>query len=211
MPVSVWDNLMLKVHQFKGEKTIEASKCERIFFASVEDQSSHLPASIPNKGDMPYKWQTKNYNMLQDLINKGLQLSQHTIFKRYLGKAGALVSKPVKLGMLLTTAYGKLVDVESDKSGFDQVKEVMQTFIRLVKAYINGSYRDVSNKSLLAGVAVLLYLVTPIDIIPDFIPVIGFLDDISLMAWFIDSFQKEISNFKNWESNKNFEPTIGTL
>lgn len=149
--------------------------------------------------------------MIQDLIKKGLQLSQTGIFKGFLGKAGGLVSKPVKLGMLLTTAYGKLIDVQSEKSGFDQVKEVMMTFIRLGKAYINGSYRQVSNKSLLIGVGVLLYLVSPLDVIPDFIPVIGYLDDISLMAWFIDAFQKEISNFKTWESNKNFEPTMGTL
>lgn len=149
--------------------------------------------------------------MIQDLINKGLQLSQHAIFKRFLGKAGGLFAKPVKLGVLLTTAYGKLVDVDSSKSGFEQVKDVMQTFIRLVRSYINGSYRDVSKKSMLVGVAVLLYLVTPLDVIPDFIPVIGFLDDISLMAWFIDSFQKEITNFRAWESNKNFEPTLGTL
>jgi uncharacterized membrane protein YkvA (DUF1232 family) len=149
--------------------------------------------------------------MLNDLINKGLQLSQHAIFKGILGKAGGFMSKPVKLGMLLTTAYGKLVDVESDKSGFQQVKEVMQTFIRLVKAYINGSYRDVANKSLLVGVAVLLYLVTPLDVIPDFIPVIGLLDDISLMAWFISAFQDEITKFQAWESNVNFTPTMGTL
>lgn len=165
----------------------------------------------PKRLPLPYKWQTKDKNMIQELINKGLQLSQHTIFKRFLGKAGGLMSKPVKLGMLLTTAYGKLVDVDSGKSGFDQVKEVMQTFIRLVKAYINGTYRDVSPKSMLVGVAVLLYLVTPLDVIPDFIPVIGFLDDISLMAWFIDSFQKEITNFRTWESNRSFEPTMGTL
>lgn len=149
--------------------------------------------------------------MKQDLINKGMQLAQSRIFKGFLGKAGGLVSKPVKLGMLLTAAYGKLVDVQSEKSGFDQVKEVMQTFIRLGKAYINGSYREVSNKSLLIGVAVLLYLVTPLDVIPDFIPVIGFLDDLSLMAWFINAFQQEISKFKTWESDQSFEPTMGTL
>jgi uncharacterized membrane protein YkvA (DUF1232 family) len=149
--------------------------------------------------------------MINDLISKGLQLSQHAIFKRFLGKAGGVMSKPIKLGMLLTTAYGKLVDVGSEKSGMQQVKEVMQTFIRLVKAYANGSYREVSNKSLLVGVAVLLYLVTPLDVIPDFIPVLGLLDDISLMAWFIDAFQKEISNFRAWEDNIAFTPTPGTL
>lgn len=149
--------------------------------------------------------------MLQDLIDKGMRYSQNPIFRSIAGRAGGFLAKPVKLTMLLSTAYAKLVDTSSNKSGLDQVKDFMKTFIRLVKAYSNGSYRAVSNKSLLIGVGVLIYLVTPIDIIPDFIPVLGMLDDISLMAWFIDAFEKEITNFRQWEANKGFEPNMGTL
>ncbi|MFD2244961.1 YkvA family protein [Pontibacter ruber] len=149
--------------------------------------------------------------MLNDLINKGLQLSKSALFQRFLGKAGGVLGKPAKIGMLLSTAYGKLIDANSTKSGFEQVKEVMYTFMRMVKAYSNGSYRDVSKKSMLIGVAVLLYLVSPLDLIPDFIPVLGLMDDISLIAWFIDAFQKEITKFAAWETGTRFEPTPGTL
>ena len=149
--------------------------------------------------------------MLQDLIQKGLRLSQHAIFRKFLGKAGGILGKPAKLAMLLSNAYTKLIDTNSSDSGFAQVKGIMQTFIRLVKAYANGSYRAVSNRSLLVGVGVLLYFISPIDLIPDFIPVLGLMDDISLMAWFVDAFQKEISNFRAWEAGRTTEPTMGVL
>ncbi|WP_347158749.1 YkvA family protein [Pontibacter chitinilyticus] len=142
--------------------------------------------------------------MLHDWIQKGLIFSQNPAFKKYLGKAGGLLVKPVKLGILLTTAYGKLIDTNSSKGSFEQVKEIMHTFIRLVRAYINGEYRDVAKTSLLIGIAVLLYLVTPLDIIPDFIPGIGLLDDLSLMAWFVSTFQKEITRFRAWEADTSY-------
>ncbi|GHA59282.1 YkvA family protein [Pontibacter akesuensis] len=143
--------------------------------------------------------------MLNDWIKKGFTISQNPIFKKFTGKAGGLLGKPFKLGLLLTTAYNKLVNVESKESGFDQLKNFMQTFIRLVRAYINGHYRDVSKKSLGLGVAVLLYLVSPLDLIPDFIPALGLLDDISLMAWFIDAFMKEITKFREWEAHTSYD------
>ncbi|WP_114779045.1 YkvA family protein [Botryobacter ruber] len=149
--------------------------------------------------------------MVHDLVNKGLKLTQHPLFKSLLGKAGGILAKPAKIGMLITTAYAKLVDTESTQSGFEQLKEVMFTFMRLVKAYATGRYRNVATKSMLIGVGVLLYLVTPLDVIPDFIPVIGLLDDISLMAWFIEAFHSEIEKFKEWEEIADMEPGIGTL
>ncbi|OKL41508.1 YkvA family protein [Pontibacter flavimaris] len=143
--------------------------------------------------------------MLQDWIQKGFKYSQNPIFRRFTGKAGALLSKPMKIGLLLTTAYNKMVDVDSGESGFQQLKQLMMTFMRMVRAYVRGDYRDISKKSMMIGVAVLLYLVTPLDIIPDFIPIIGLMDDISLMAWFVDAFSKEISKYREWETQTSYE------
>lgn len=150
--------------------------------------------------------------MINDWIQKGLQFSQNPIFKRFLGRAGRLLAKPAKMALLLSTAYGKLVDAENKESGFAQIKDKLQAFMRLVKAYMSGEYRNVSTKSLMIGVAVLIYLVTPIDIIPDFIPGLGLLDDLSLIAWFVDAFQTEITKFRNWENDRSFDHTrIGTF
>lgn len=143
--------------------------------------------------------------MLQDWIQKGYTYSHNPIFRRFTGRAGALLSKPMKVGLLLTTAYGKLVDVNSSENGFHQLRTVMMTFMRMVRAYVRGDYRDISKKSMMIGVAVLLYLVTPLDIIPDFIPIIGLMDDISLMAWFVDAFSKEITKYREWETQTSYE------
>ncbi|WP_192820849.1 YkvA family protein [Rufibacter sp. LB8] len=136
---------------------------------------------------------------MSSLTEKGLKISKNAIFNAMVSKAAGLMGKPVKIGLLLTTAYEKLTSANSNVSGFEQIKEVMLRFMRLVKAYVNGNYRQVETKSMLLGVAVLLYVATPLDLIPDFIPIIGFADDLSLMAWFISAFQEELQKFQVWE------------
>jgi uncharacterized membrane protein YkvA (DUF1232 family) len=78
----------------------------------------------------------------------------------------------------------------------------MFTFMRLVRNFTSGRYRQISRKSIIIGVATLLYLVLPIDLIPDFIPVLGLMDDLSLMTWFIQAFQDELGRYKAWEGQQ---------
>ena len=49
------------------------------------------------------------------------------------------------------------------------------------------------------SVAILLYFVSPIDLIPDFIPLIGGLDDVLLLGFLIKIIDKEIERFLTWE------------
>jgi len=144
---------------------------------------------------------------MSSLANKGLKISQNVFFKILTRQAAKLMGKPAKIGFLLRDAYQKLIDAKSDKTGFAQIRDIMFSFIRLVKSYFSGEYRAISTKSIIIGIATLLYVVSPIDLVPDFIPILGFADDISLMAWFIKAFQTELSKFREWEQAQGIMPT----
>ena len=75
----------------------------------------------------------------------------------------------------------------------------LTALIRLVRAYIKGEYRDVSWETIVWAIAAIIYFITPIDPIPDFIPGIGFLDDAAVIALAIASVRKDVDNFREWE------------
>lgn len=53
----------------------------------------------------------------------------------------------------------------------------------------------------------LLYFIIPIDLIPDYIPVIGLLDDFAVLSTIINSLQGELAQYRRWKkSNTGLEP-----
>lgn len=70
---------------------------------------------------------------------------------------------------------------------------------RMLKSYATGEYRDISNQSLLILLASFLYFVFPIDLLPDFLPIVGFTDDIALVVFVYQKLQEEIERFELWE------------
>ena len=150
---------------------------------------------------------------MSKLTERGYEISKKVIFQMLVKRAGTMFGKPVKIGLLLKESYDKLVDIKNPKSGFAQVKDIMLTFIRLVRAYFNGSYRQIPTRSLILGLATLLYFVMPIDIIPDFLPIIGLSDDLSVIAWFVTTFQSELTRFRSWETRneEDEEPIVAVV
>lgn len=74
--------------------------------------------------------------------------------------------------------------------------------IRMIKSAMQkDGYRPQFKNVILPGL-VFVYLISPIDIIPDWIPVIGMLDDLALLAFAIPLLVTEAENFIAWEASK---------
>ena len=70
-----------------------------------------------------------------------------------------------------------------------------------MRAYGEGRYREVSGKNLaLAGLAI-MYLVSPLDVLPDFLPG-GFFDDAAVIGFVVKKIRNELVSFEIWEQSQ---------
>ena len=69
----------------------------------------------------------------------------------------------------------------------------------LLRDYANGSYRNVPWNIIASVGASLLYVLSPIDLIPDFIPVLGYLDDAAVIAFCLNLIEKDLAAYKAWK------------
>jgi uncharacterized membrane protein YkvA (DUF1232 family) len=68
----------------------------------------------------------------------------------------------------------------------------------MAKDWITGKYKEIPTSSIIAILGGIIYFLSPIDIIPDFIPIIGYLDDIFVLNLVIDQVRKDIDKYKEW-------------
>ena len=74
--------------------------------------------------------------------------------------------------------------------------------IQMAKSYVSGEYKEIPVKSIIAIISALVYVVSPIDLIPDVIPVIGVLDDMKVVSICIELVDKDIVTYKEWKENQ---------
>lgn len=68
----------------------------------------------------------------------------------------------------------------------------------LIKSYIKKEYTDIPIGSIIAIISALVYFVSPIDFIPDFIPGIGHIDDAAVIAICLKLVETDVEEFTNW-------------
>ena len=80
----------------------------------------------------------------------------------------------------------------------DAFKDI-PTLCDIVRDYVKGNYKEVPVGSIIAALAALIYFVSPIDAIPDFIPVVGYLDDVTVIAVALQFIQSDLEEYRKWK------------
>ena len=74
----------------------------------------------------------------------------------------------------------------------------LQTFLRLLRAQLAGKFRTPVD-SVLVLFAAIIYFVSPFDLIPDSVPVLGLIDDATLITCVAKANLNLMSSFRTWE------------
>lgn len=120
-------------------------------------------------------------------------------FKEAMNKSEVLFSQN-QVG-LLTLIKGALKKVQETASSSNlTVVKLLNRYIilfsELIKAYVQGSYTKLPLITLVKITAALLYFVMPFDFIPDFLPFVGFADDLAIVVWVGKAIKEELDEFE---------------
>jgi uncharacterized membrane protein YkvA (DUF1232 family) len=75
----------------------------------------------------------------------------------------------------------------------------LKLLLSLIRDYWKGGYRDVSIKSIVIFVLAVLYIFSPIDLIPDYILGLGQIDDAAILGLSLYFLEKDLTKYKEWK------------
>lgn len=133
-----------------------------------------------------------------NLFAKDDDVSKSLFYRIFVKRAYALLRRPLTIFALLKNSVAHFRKYDSIQEFAADTKEQFERVVRLVQAYAKGEYRGVSTRNIALSIAALLYVLSPLDLIPDFIAG-GMLDDIALLTWLYKNVEGEIEQFLLWE------------
>jgi uncharacterized membrane protein YkvA (DUF1232 family) len=105
---------------------------------------------------------------------------------------------PNRLRKLVEDAVGKISVIP--RGPFADTWGYLMAMIRLLRDYHRAEYRDISEPNLLTIIAAILYFVSPFDVIPDWVPVLGHIDDAFVVSLALKSVRADLDTFMAWET-----------
>ncbi|WP_209330967.1 YkvA family protein [Lunatimonas salinarum] len=128
----------------------------------------------------------------------------HQVFEKakaiYMARAQRIAASESKLKHLLHQVRVKISDL-LDTPLVAGARAQLEIFVRMLTAHIKGEYKSLSGRSLGLLVLALFYFALPLDMVPDFIPFVGYVDDLSVLLGIYNSLKADIERFQLWEQN----------
>jgi uncharacterized membrane protein YkvA (DUF1232 family) len=119
-------------------------------------------------------------------------------YKKFESKAKEYIKKPEKTDILMKDASKKADDHKGSLAG---IWDNLQLLFDLIGAWRRGEYRKIPTRSIVTIIASIIYFVSPIDLIPDFLIGLGIVDDAAVIGFVLKQITTDLERFRDWKEN----------
>ncbi len=119
-------------------------------------------------------------------------------FATAVASAKTYVGNPSRLRSLFDEAAKEAEAMPREP--FGESWPYFQAMLRLIRAYSDGTYRNIPESTFVVIIAAIVYVVTPLDVIPDALPALGYLDDATVVALAVKRGRQALDDFMAWET-----------
>jgi uncharacterized membrane protein YkvA (DUF1232 family) len=130
----------------------------------------------------------------------GDEITQSSAFRRATADAEGYLGDPKRLRNLVADAVGKINTIP--RGPFGETWPYLLAMVRVIRDFQRAEYRDLAPPKLLIIIAAIIYFVSPFDVIPDWIPVLGHIDDAFVVNLALKSVRTDLDTFMAWETAK---------
>jgi uncharacterized membrane protein YkvA (DUF1232 family) len=123
---------------------------------------------------------------------------KNKFFIRAINNAKEIFSNREKVIETLESAFKKSIALENGNGEISRLTDRVKLFVRMIQSYIRGEYREVPLKTILLIFASLIYFINPFDLVGDFIPGIGYVDDAVIILWILKSVEEDILKYQEY-------------
>ncbi|GAB4366836.1 MAG: DUF1232 domain-containing protein [Calditrichia bacterium] len=118
-------------------------------------------------------------------------------FNRAKEQAEKLAEETERIKKILERAVEK---AEQQKHRILDFWNEIQLLISMIRAYFSKEYTRIPWKTIVFALAAVIYFLNPLDIVPDLVPTLGFLDDATVMAFVVNALKEDLEEFKNFQA-----------
>lgn len=122
------------------------------------------------------------------------------IFRGFQKRANRLATDPAGLGQAVEKDFKKPKPV---RGPLKRLRKDLTLMYGITRDWYKGEYKTVPVTSIIMIVGALLYFISPLDAIPDFIPFIGYIDDAFILGLTIGQIRADLDAYEFWKLSQS--------
>ncbi|MEX1308444.1 MAG: YkvA family protein [Eubacteriales bacterium] len=126
-------------------------------------------------------------------------------YKRFESRADEYINDGDKAAELLENARKK---AGKKKGSLSKIWGRVQLLFGLLDDWIKGRYKVIPTKSIIMIIVAVTYFVIPLDLLPDFIIGLGFIDDVAVLGFVIGQINNDLEDYKTWKELNSGEVEV---